>query len=242
MDLESRGIYKALTDAWQDVTAAIGRLSGSAAMQPNDPAAVLRVSDTSDDNVVRFEIRPVVFKLPRRNGRSSKDLFVVVRGLLSFSRSAYRERRALMTQGFSTEVGYFFHDHSVFTHVYGAHYDFDLNAIGHPAFHAQMKSFADFASFITEQFRINGTVVDLVKGLLKTVRVPSAQMDVFSVYLQILADHLVHERSAPEERAAFNTLLQKSGFCQGAAPLVPRLIRTEASQCYRARHWYPAAP
>ena len=110
---------------------------------------------------------------------------------------------------------------------------------GHPAFHAQIKSFSLFSNHIREQYRVNKPVDDPVKSLIRTVRVPVAQMDVFSLFVQICVDHLVSVKSSHEARDAFNALVQKGGFCQGAGFQMARLGTDDARVCYRARHWYP---
>lgn len=48
------------------------------------------------------------------------------------------------------------------------------------------------------------------------------------------------DESDRDQRAAFNTLLQKSGFLRGAGFRAPHLNSEEVRGCYRARHWYPA--
>jgi hypothetical protein len=64
-------------------------------------------------------------------------------------------------------------------------------------------------------------------------------MDVFSFFIQLCADHLVYANSGGDEKAAFNSLLEKNEFWQGAAFQLPRLQSSEAYTCYRSRHWYP---
>jgi hypothetical protein len=81
--------------------------------------------------------------------------------------------------------------------------------------------------------------LDKVQGVLQTVRVPTAQMDILSLIVQICADRLLHSGSSDEETSAFHDLLKKNKFCQGAAFQVTRLGTEEARTCYRARHWYP---
>jgi hypothetical protein len=123
--------------------------------------------------------------------------------------------------------------------VFGAHYDFALNEIGHPVFQGQMRSFAEFGAHIREHYGINDPVEDVVRGVLNRVRVPTAQMDVFSLVIQICADHLLYKEAGPEETDAFKALLRKSKFCKGAGFQVPSLTSDDARTCYRARHWYP---
>ena len=47
------------------------------------------------------------------------------------------------------------------------------------------------------------TVMDLSKGWLRTVRTPTPQMDVFSVVIQIGADHLLSENSSHNDVVTF---------------------------------------
>lgn len=208
-------------------------------MQPTDLNAVLRTVDPQiDPDAVAFELKPVVFKVPETR-KASRDLFVAVRGLFSFRRESFAKEEKFVTTFFSSEVGYFVRDHSSLRHVFGIHYDFTPNDRAHPAFHGTLKSFADFAEMVRDAYRFDADLVDDVEGILERVRIPTSQMDVFSVFLQICADHLMHANSTEEERAAFHSLLKHSAFCAGAAWKVDRMMTAEASQCYRARHWYP---
>jgi hypothetical protein len=194
--------------------------------------------DTSDDVLVHFEFRPLVFKLPERGGAASPDLFVVVCGLMDFDRAACRDDDELQVRSFATQVGYFRHRGGVLSHVYGAHYDFAPDEVGHPAFHAQIKSFEWLAAEVRNRYGITAPVCDEVKKILRTVRIPTAHLDIFSVFLQLCADHLMRKDSGLEEKAAYNSLLEDGAFCQGAASRIARLSNEEAAHCYRSRHWY----
>jgi hypothetical protein len=210
-------------------------------VKPTDGHAIFHVRSAVGSPVVAFEIRPVVFSLPERGyHHESRELFVVVKGDLSFSRQDFVDTGKLVTKTFGTQVAYFRRASHALIHVYGAHYDFAVDELGHPAFHAQMRSFQELSSHVLAQYGYDGEVDDLVKGVLKTVRTPTAQLDAFSLFVQICADHLLYDQSGPEAKAAFNSLLEKSKFCQGAAGQLPRLATEEARHCYRARHWYPA--
>ena len=162
-----------------------------------------------------------------------------VRGRLSFRRNELQAHSALVTHKFDSQIGYFRRTNESLKHVYGAHYDLAVGEPGHPALHAQMKSYSSFSECIREQYGIHRPVIDPVKDLLRTVRLPVAQMDVFSLFVQICADHLVSENSGREEKDAFKALVQKGSFCQGAGFQIARLGTNDARVCYRARHWYP---
>jgi hypothetical protein len=62
-----------------------------------------------------------------------------------------------------------------------------------------MRSFSTFSTHVHEQYGIEGGVSDCLAGVLKTVRLPTAQMDMFSLFLQLCADHLLYSGSGKEE-------------------------------------------
>jgi hypothetical protein len=238
VDRDTAGIQRRLVEQWNALRAELQRLHHIAEVRPDD-IDVFQALNESTDDVAAFELRPVVFNLPERATHTDNNLFIVVQGRLSFDRKAFREEKRLLTHRFATETGYFRRTGDSLTHVFGAHFDFSADEVGHPAFHVQFKSFAELSTHIHEQYRVNVSVSDAVKGVLKTVRIPTAQMDVFSLFVQICADHLLHKDSNAQEIEAFDTLLAKSQFCQGAAFQLTRLGTDEARLCYRARHWYP---
>lgn len=232
-------MWNKLIGPWTHVVAAIPKLYSSADIQPSDLNSVLRIRDVQDDpEAVAFALEPVVIKVPETK-KASRELFVVVRGRFSFHREEFTDNGALVTHSFGTEVGYFVRDGGSLVHVFGVHYDFSPRQLAHPAFHAQLQSFAELAVSVQSLYRFEAQLVDRVTAILRTVRVPTAQMDVFSVFLQVCADHLLHSGSTREERAAFDTLLEHTAFCVGAGWRVERLVRPEAGKCYRSRHWYP---
>lgn len=228
-----------LMGPWNNVVAAIPQLYASADIQPADINAVLRISETQPDpEAVAFELEPVVVKVPETR-KASRELFVVVTGRFAFQRGEFMESARFVTSSFGTEVGYFVRDGKKLIHVFGIHYDFTPRTLAHPAFHAQLQSLAELATSVQRLYKFEARLVDEVTKILKTVRVPTAQMDVFSVFLQVCADHLLHASSSVEERTAFDTLLERAAFCIGAAWRVDRLMAQEAGHCYRSRHWYP---
>lgn len=237
---ESNIILRALVSQWEHLKAEIQRLNSSVVIRPSDGFAIFRPVSGGEPELASFDLARVVFNLPERADHSSTDLFVAVEGQLAFMRSEDGGRESLATHSFATKVAYFRRSANCLMHVYGAHYDFSLNEVGHPVFHGQMRSYPELAEGIRQHFDINYKMIDNVKGLLRTVRVPTAQMDAFSLFVQLCADHLLYSRSSADEKKAFNSLLQRSAFCQGAAFQVPRLETQEACTCYRARHWYEA--
>lgn len=239
VDRDTAGIQRRLIEQWNALRAELQRLHHIAEIRPDD-VDVFQVLEGSSDETAAFELRPVVFNLPERATHTDNNLFIVVQGRLSFDRQTFRDEKRLLTHRFATETGYFRRTSNSLTHVFGAHFDFSADEVGHPAFHVQFKSFAELSDHVQQQYRLNLPLSDAVKGVLKTVRIPTAQMDVFSLFVQICADHLLHKDSNAQEIEAFDTLLTKSRFCQGAGFQFTRLGTDEARACYRARHWYPA--
>lgn len=245
MTREEKTTLQMLVQKWTALIAAIGKLNSGVTVRPVDGWTNFKpvVGGTGE-----FELKPVVFKLPERvrpSVRSSLlsqvtlNLYVVVDGTISVRRDD-GDHKVLVTQGFKTQVAYFRESRGKLSHVYGAHCDFALNEIGHPVFHSQLRSFAEHSRHVRENY--NGVGVneakDLVNGLLQNVRIPTAQMDVFSVFLQLCADHLVGKSSGEQERQVFDELVKENRFLRGAASQVPQMASPVAASCYRANHWY----
>jgi len=238
IDRDTSAILRRLTEQWRELLGELQRLNQVAEVRPADDD-VFQPLNEGGAEAAFFELKPVVFNLPERATHANNDLYVVVQGRLAFQRQEFTEHRRLLTHSFSTQTAYFRRKTDSLDHIFGAHYDFAKDELGHPAFHVQMKSFAEMAAHVRERYRLDLQVKDVVKGVLKTVRIPTAQMDVFSLFVQICADHLLHSESSTDQVRAFDTLLSKSKFCQGAGFQVPRMGTAEAIECYRARHWYP---
>jgi hypothetical protein len=240
MDREANLILQRLVSQWDEVNTALARLRAAATVRPGGGWNVFRAPTGPPSNVIGFDFGSVVFNVPERATHVSADLFIVVDGHIAFRRDLFNSEDVLATDNFSTRAAYFRKKETQQAeHIYGAHYDFALDELGHPVFHSQMKSFAEMWTAVNEHYGIDGDAVDRVAGILQTVRVPTAQMDFFSFCLQLCADHLLFANSGSEERAAFNLLLDKSSFIQGAGYQAARLATEAARVCYRARHWYP---
>lgn len=240
IDRESNGILRILVSQWDGLRAEIERLNAAAEVRPSDGYQVFRQMNEGATEMANFYLSRVVFNLPERADDVNADLFVVVEGRLSFGRKEFAEQDILATCGFGTKVAYFRRYRETLRHVFGAHYDFSLAEIGHPVFHGQIRSYPELSESVKTHYGVDHMVDDRVKDILRTVRFPTANMDVFSLFVQLCADHLLYSNSGPEEKAAFNALLKANTFCRGAAFQVPRLATEEACSCYRAKHWYPA--
>ncbi|WP_456827955.1 hypothetical protein [Bradyrhizobium sp. USDA 4518] len=225
-----------MNQAWNAIRAALRKMLPACDARPIAGSDIFKCVEGAE-NQVKFEIKPVVFKVPERATSRDANLFVAISGWLSFEGPNYRER--LKTKAFNTEIGYFRLKDAKLEHVYGAHYDIDETQPGHPVFHAQVSPQMGMLEHVKEQFRKDSEVKeDRVQFLLRNVRTPSAQMDVFSVIAQICADHLMHRDSGVEVRQAFAKMRSECDFFIGAAYRMAYLNANVAPTCYRSTHWY----
>jgi hypothetical protein len=242
VDRIGRQIQQALVRLWEEFDADVSRLNGLASIQPKDGYKVFEYVST-EANSANFQLTPIVVNLPERATDVNSDLFVVIRGRLSIDRAHFEAEQNVRTLNFATQAGYFRMKGNVLNHVYGAHYDFAANEVGHPVFHGQMRSFVEFSDEIKTQYGLEELAVnDVVSGILKTVRLPSAQMDVFSFLLQLVADHLLSQDSSDDDKTRFRELLERSKVIQGLGSQIARLQVPPAILCYRAVHWYSPNP
>jgi hypothetical protein len=239
MDRIDNQLKRSLVSQWEELKACIARLNNSTDIVPKDGWDVFKhVGSTAA--VSNFQLDPVLFVLPERASATTTDLHIVVEGRISLDRAEFEATGKLRTSNFATQAGYFrLKSNNMVVHVYGAHYDFAENELGHPAFHVQMKSFANYAGIIQAQYDLERIdVVDGMATVLKTVRLPSAQMDAFSLFLQLIADHLLWSQSSEADWTYFTEFVKRSKEIQGAASRIPRLQVAPAIHCYRAAHWY----
>lgn len=205
------------------------------AHQPADFYAIFRgVAGAQDE--VKFEIGPVVFQIPERLGKSQK-LYVAVEGWLSFEKAKLRDG-PFKTRAFGTRVAYFKEKNADLEHVFGAHYDLDEISPGHPVFHAQLQSMGEMADQVRLLYRLTGETKNSFKPLVRNIRIPCAQMDVFSAILQMCADHLVIKGVDGDVAEEFSKMQASSNFFIGAAYRLPYISNPAASNCYRSWHWY----
>jgi hypothetical protein len=228
---------KSLVEQWNNVMTHLEKLRLPAA-RPDDGYRIFSlIEHPKVAGQIGFEVAPVTFNVPER-AYASPDIFIVAKGRIYLDEDALKTQKALKTVNFATEVGYFRKSKTKaeLDHIYGAHYDFSFDEIGHPIFHAQMKSYNERACYVTEEFQLDCTSNDLIKHVLRTVRLPIAQMDFFALVLQICADHLMSKDSPPEEIEAFADLRKVSRAIQGAGHLCANL--SAAPPCMRSVHWY----
>ena len=242
MSIDIGQIQHRLVMQWDDLQTAIQAIYGSVVVKPTDGFSIfVPVSPQPNPaDAIEFLIKPAVFNVPERGSDLRPGLFVVIEGSLSLSASEWEQHKQLVTTRFGTHAAYFRPKGQELSHIYGAHHDYAVDEVGHPVFHSQLKDFSSFLTHVSDYFDIQYVPGgNQVKGLLKTVRLPTAQLDVFAAYLQIVADHLLHKDSSPEEKKAFNQLCASYSTLKGAEKKGLSSLGGLQS-CLRSRHWYPA--
>ena len=223
--------------AWTGAIQYFRQISQSADVLPRTAGEIFALDQTAPANVIKFLIAPTVFHISERASRAGPNLFVVVSGWLSFEGPDFRQH-PLRTSDFGTQVAYFRTSSNSLDHIFGAHYDMDESDYRHPVFHAQLHSYAQSADHVRNLFSRNQRTSDHMRNVFRTARIPTAQMDIFSVLVQISADHLIGQRPAPATTTAFGKLKDTVGFMIGAGHKASYLNSPPASTCYRAIHWY----
>lgn len=224
--------------AWNGAIDGMKSMSQAIIVKPEVPNLVFRRARSNVQGVVKLSVGPVVFNVPERANHGRANLYIVVTGWLSLYAQRRENGRTMRTNDFGTRVAYFrLKDHKLW-HVFGAHYDFDTNSKGHPVFHMQVGPQMEIGQKIGEHFgRLEERVNELGK-IARTVRTPTAQMDFFSVFTQICADHLLWRNSPPDVHRAFERTRESCNFFVGAAHKLAFLRERTASECYRSIHWY----
>jgi hypothetical protein len=236
MNRDANHVFKQVLTAWDQLMVSMKKMYPATSVRPAGGYDVFSLDEGTPEEEVKFSIGPLVFNVPERAGRGH-DLFIVVKGWLSFEGANCREV-PLKTRSFGTEVGYFRWKQDSLEHVYGAHYDLDETLPGHPVFHAQFSSRVDLAPSVRELYRVDDDVADLFSPKIRNIRIPTAQMDVFSTIVQICADHLVYRGVEQGVHDAFAEMCTINSFFLGAAYRMPYLNTLPATQCYRSAHWY----
>jgi hypothetical protein len=236
-------IRMGLVEQLEAIRDAIPRLNNAATVVPSDFSGTF-IERRNDGQVVEYDMNPVMLILPERVDDTEAEMHIVLEGRITIDKTHFSEHKQLRTISFGTQVGYFRlkKNDGILQHVFGAHYDLTENETGHPAFHAQLKHKLEFADVIQKKY--TGQTLDtknFMENLLKTARLPSAQMDVFAFLLQAVADHLMSPSlSTDDDKKVFNGLLGKNKEIQGRGYSIQRLQEPSATICYRSVHWYPA--
>lgn len=224
-----------IENLWIGVLSSMKKLNTKIDVRPKDPNLIFRRAGSSAGGSC-FEIQPTVFLLPERSSHRTADLYVVVSGQMVFEPLTAASWR---TAGFATRIAYFRMRPGVLDHTCGLHYDFDTS-LAHPVFHVQFRSQADMRETVEKEFRPKLSLrQDAMKDVIQTVRIPTAQMDFFSVVLQLCADHLVGKDSQKPVTSEFLNLRSTiAESMSGACATHPGLSAARSAKCSRAPHWY----
>lgn len=243
MSQNKRRAERLVNQAWDSAIRGLKQMNNASVVRPSSASSIFQLDQTEPSDEVKFVIGPVVFFVPEKAKAGIPDLYIVVKGDLSFEIPCDKNG-LLKTKKFGTKVAYFRSKSGALEHIYGAHYDMETETKhGHPIFHGQLDSYLEYAETINQEFRLQDNPTDRMDKILRTVRVPIAQMDIFSVMTQICADHLMYKDSGPEVKEAFQNVRKACDFLVGAAHRMPFLNQPPATSCYRSTHWYmsPAA-
>jgi hypothetical protein len=230
-------VVRVINSTWATLQAELPKMGGEA--RPKAAADVF--SFTIDDEGILVTIAPVSFRVKEKAAAGECAVYVTVEGTMLFSSKC--AKTDLRTTGFGTRVGYFreITDRRL-KHVYGIHYDHDDKLPAHPVYHSQMATMAGFVANINASHNRSFDMIaqedDLVQGLLRNVRVPTAYMDAFSVFLQILADHLVSASSDQKVTNAFARVQSAVTSFRSDPSAARRLDAVSEERCFRSRHWY----
>ncbi len=221
-------------EAFQHTIEQMHRMHTDCQVKPNDGNVIQSVGADGD---LTLQCSPVVCRVPERASHGNATLYVVFTG--SITLNPERVDKQLMTSAYGTNFAYFSVDGDTAAHVMGGHYDFSSAQVAHPRAHLQLRSQVNLYEHAQSQFRSIADVplaADTMKQVLTRVRPPSAQVDFLSFLLQVCADHLVDEKSAPRVVSMFATL------ASSCAPVLGyHAASTGGCGCHRAPHWYPPA-
>lgn len=230
---------KELHLAWTKKVQAMTAMNQTTRIHPFSPEQVFSSAEHACEETAKVNCGPAVIHLCERVGRLP-NMYVVLAGSICLQESG-SDGKQLRTTDFATRVGYFRLKPDCLEHVYGVHYEMDERGGGHPIFHSQMRPFDEFVEAINKHFHMEARVDDHVGKVLRNVRIPTSQMDFFSVLTQICADHLMGLNPPTADRQisqAFDRVRTACNFMQGAAHRFPNLSSGNAPECYRSWRWY----
>jgi hypothetical protein len=231
MALKTARALRQVREAFEHLSGQMQRMHTDCQIKPND-VTVISVTDSGAD--VRLSCAPVACRVPERASHGSAELYIVFTGSITFNGAIEDE---LETINYGTNFAYFAIRDAGASHVLGGHYDFSPGQVAHPRAHLQLGSQADLYAHAQSSFRSIAETpleADLMKDVLNRARPPSAQMDFLSFMLQVCADHLVDEKSAPQVVSMFEALSSSCSPVLGYHRAI-----TGVCGCHRAPHWYP---
>ena len=116
---------------------------------------------------------------------------------------------------FNTRVAYFRQQREGFDHILGAHFDIAVDEVGHPAYHMQFDDYKEVLSVIDSTFGEQKLINNFMATAPKLIRIPCAQLDTFSICIQLVADHLLSSLSSADDREMFGEMIIKARLLHG---------------------------
>jgi len=232
----TRIVRNRLDTVWTTALGNMSKINNNMDVQPRPLDKAFTLSEETS-STVEVRANDIVFKVPE-DAKSKKTLYICLSGaILIEAPGGFGKSSDFRTTRFQTRVAYF-RAKEALQHVYGVHYDMDEERVAHPVFHGQMRPFLDKSECVCRNYKLDLVAENHMKGVLQNVRIPSAQMDFFSVVTQICADHMLDKTSDDNSRKAFQSVRKACDFFSGAAHRLEYLNSEPAISCYRSTHWY----
>ena len=238
-------LQRELKNAWKELVASIPEIAPGCEIRPTDPKSCYKLNEESSG--ITFDFPMIGLRLRRLAGDDKPNLYVSVSGSLTFKREQ-KTGKPLVHQ-FSTRVSYYFVTRAnLVDHILGVHYDCDPQRIAHPIYHAQLTAKAevlgDEIDQLNEMFGVNLKLDKNAMALAapaSKIRIPTAHMDIMSVFVQLVADHLINSNSASEALTAFERTRDRLLFFKSDPDRDGRMRDVTANDCFRGPRWYPVA-
>lgn len=203
--------------------------------------AVCKISEDHNNTILTASFDNLSYRAESRRQSSGKNISVAIVGQL-----ADRGDQALITTseltGYGTQITYWKEDPEDLNEseaLTGFHFDFRSNDAceiqpAHPVFHAQHEPLAaeKWYQYHDKEFVPKAQP----RNVIRTIRIPTPQMDIFSCVVMVIADHLVG--NGAEANSIFKKYIDKLR----ADSLIPKVNL----ECYEGldlqgcetREWY----
>jgi hypothetical protein len=84
MNRYAQRVQQRVNTAWDNAIHGLKQMSQVCVVRPTTPYEIFNVDPTTSDDIVKLDINPAVFYVPERPNRRGPDLYIVVKGRLSF--------------------------------------------------------------------------------------------------------------------------------------------------------------
>lgn len=233
-----QNLQKQVNLAWAELTSSMNKISSDCQVRPDQVTEVFDF-EHQEGKFIKVRFKPVVFRVKELAKSGQSKLFVTVEGQLNFS--VDRDLHDPQSCYFVTEVGYFRIAGTKLKHILGLHYDFDGKNAMHPVYHAQLSSMEKHLEAIKAHYGQDFELppdMNQMTDVSQHVRLPTAHMDPLSVFIQLLADHLLNVNSGPVQQQAFDDARAAAMFFKSDLNHAPRMHAVVDDNCFRGPRWY----